>query len=64
LPATFLFDYPSIDAIANYLAGELLPPDDRLPAAEVLDVRAELAEVAILSDEEAETMLLKELNEN
>jgi hypothetical protein len=30
----------------------------------VLDVRAELAEVAILSDEEAETMLLKELNEN
>jgi acyl carrier protein len=65
LPATLLFDYPSVTAITNYLAGELLPADEReVPAAAARDGQAELAEIAGLSDEEAEAMLLEELNED
>jgi polyketide synthase 12/myxalamid-type polyketide synthase MxaB len=66
LPATLLFDYPSVTAITDYLAGELLPADDEIkaPAAAVRDGQEELAEIAGLSDEEAEAMLLEELNDD
>jgi NAD(P)-dependent dehydrogenase (short-subunit alcohol dehydrogenase family) len=66
LPATLLFDYPSVTAITDYLAGELLPADDEIeaPAAAARDGQAELAEIAGLSDEEAEAMLLEELNDD
>jgi hypothetical protein len=64
LPATLLFDYPSITAITDYLAGELLPVEDELTAASARKSQAELAEIRDLTDEEAEAMLLEELNEN
>jgi hypothetical protein len=64
LPATLLFDYPSITAITDYLAGELLPVEDERTAASARKSQAELAEIRDLTDEEAEAMLLEELNEN
>ncbi len=64
LPATLLFDYPSVKAITDYLSGELLPADDEIEVAPARDGQAELAEIAGLSDEEAEAMLLEELNED
>ena len=64
LPATLLFDYPSVKAITDYLSGELLPADDEIEVASARDGQAELAEIAGLSDEEAEAMLLEELNED
>jgi hypothetical protein len=66
LPATLLFDYPSVSAITDYLASGLLPDDDdrKVPAAAARNGQAELAEIAGLSDEEAEAMLLEELNDD
>ncbi len=64
LPATLLFDYPSVGAIADYLARELLPAENEIPSAAARDSQAELAAIAVLSDEEAEAMLLEELNED
>ena len=66
LPATLLFDYPSVTAITNYLRGELLPADDEIEvqAEATRDGQTELAEIAELSDEEAEAMLLEELNDD
>ncbi len=64
LPATLLFDYPSVKAITDYLSGELLPADEEIEVAAARDGQAELAEIAGLSDEEAEAMLLEELNED
>jgi acyl carrier protein len=61
LPATLLFDYPSLDALSNYL----LRTFDLLPAVPnaVVSVPVDLnADVATLSDEEAEALLLAELN--
>jgi hypothetical protein len=64
LPATLLFDYPSVAAIADYLARELLPAENEVPSAAARDSQAELAAIAVLSDEQAEAMLLEELNED
>ena len=64
LPATLLFDYPSITAITDYLAGELLGFEVERTAADSQNSQPGLAEIADLTDEEAEAMLLKELNEN
>jgi acyl carrier protein len=64
LPATLLFDYPSVAAIADYLARELLPAEKEVPSAAARDSHADLVAIAILSDEEAEAMLLEELNED
>jgi acyl transferase domain-containing protein/SAM-dependent methyltransferase len=67
LPASLIFDYPNIEAIANHLA-DLVGVDsaagDVLPAAaraENGDVGARALAVASLSDDEIEAMLLKKL---
>ena len=61
LPATLLFDYPSLDALSSYLLRtfELLPAP---PTAVVLVPSDATADVATLSDDEAEALLLAELN--
>ncbi|KIF73257.1 polyketide synthase, partial [Streptomyces sp. 150FB] len=48
LPATLLFDYPSSRAIADYLAGELVPE----PADEITPGTTELERLAALLDDE------------
>jgi acyl carrier protein len=67
LPSTLLFDYPTLDALTRYLAFEVLrfeAPAAEKPARE--DRRAKqreelAADVEALSEEEAEALLLREL---
>jgi NAD(P)-dependent dehydrogenase (short-subunit alcohol dehydrogenase family)/acyl carrier protein len=66
LPTTMIFDYPTIEAITNYLAIDVLKLETASPEPEVEDeaerIRKQLAqEVDQMSDEEAEAELLKEL---
>jgi myxalamid-type polyketide synthase MxaB len=63
LPATLLFDYPTIDALVSYVLGHIeIPTVD----ADTLDNPVEQAtmneELVGLSDAEAETLLLEELD--
>jgi len=63
LPATLMFDHPTIEAIATYLARELWErPDssqpDQLPAAQA---RVSAAELAELSDADVEALLIQKL---
>jgi hypothetical protein len=51
-----------VTAITDYLAAQLLPADEA-PVAKVQESQTQLEEIAVLSDEEAEAMLLEELNE-
>jgi acyl carrier protein len=67
LPSTLLFDYPTVDALTDFLAQELWPVEK--PAAQVMEpeisspeARAAAGEVENLSDEDAETLLLAELD--
>jgi acyl transferase domain-containing protein/SAM-dependent methyltransferase len=64
LPATLLFDYPSVEQIAGYLQRGLVPEDAEVaPTAPADDSRAAaVAAVADLTDEEAEALLLAELS--
>ena len=61
LPATLLFDYPSLDALASYVLKRL----DLLSsvAAEEDASAVAAADLAELTDEEAEALLLAELSE-
>jgi acyl transferase domain-containing protein len=62
LPATLLFDYPSVEQIAGYLQRALLPEDAVEASATADNSRAAtLAAVADLTDQEAEALLLAEL---
>jgi hypothetical protein len=58
LPATLLFDYPTLDALATHLMN-VLGLETAVAARPI--VTAAVAEVSALSDDEAEALLLKEL---
>ncbi|WBB80649.1 type I polyketide synthase [Micromonospora sp. WMMD882] len=72
LPATVLFDYPTVEALAGFVAGELAPAEPAAPAgppptraatpAAEPDRDAWLAEIAQLSDAEVEALLEQELS--
>ena len=58
LPATLLFDYPSLDALASFLTRVLQLMPDSTPTTK----RASIDPLASLTDEEAEALLLAELD--
>lgn len=68
LPATILFDYPTIVALAEYIASVICPDAvktqevDAAETAKEEELKAVEDEISELSDEEAEAELLKELN--
>ncbi|MFI6230390.1 SDR family NAD(P)-dependent oxidoreductase [Micromonospora echinospora] len=74
LPATVLFDYPTVDALAGFVAGELQPAEPAEPtgppptraAAPVVDTDRDawLAEIEQLSDAEVEALLEQELSQS
>ena len=66
LPATLIFDYPNIDAIATYLQIEVLglgasadAASDRVEPQDVIDK----AELENLADEDVEAMIVKKLQD-
>ncbi len=64
LPATLLFDYPTLDTLADFLAKELWPSETPPTPSVVEEDRAvsnQAAELAELSEDEAEALLLQEL---
>ena len=67
LPATLLFDYPTLESLAGYVFNDVLAfgngqVEEQAEAKEEADQRAAaVAELAQLSDEEAEALLLAEL---
>ncbi len=63
LPATLLFDYPTLEAITNYLAKEVLSIDlSKSPARGEEDEDNLLKEIELLSDAEAEALLIAEMS--
>jgi hypothetical protein len=67
LPATLAFDYPTIEAITGFLLKEMFgapaPTANGSAKAEAGAGAGALAGVAELTDEEAEALLLAELDE-
>jgi acyl carrier protein len=61
LPATLLFDYPSLEALVSYLTGVLKLGVAAAAQAEPAGARESYDTVAALSDAEAEALLLAEL---
>jgi acyl transferase domain-containing protein/phospholipid N-methyltransferase len=62
LPASLMFDYPTIDSIASYLVVQLVPVDieNRVRSQQSAPISAD---VAAMTDAEVETLLLKKLGE-
>jgi acyl transferase domain-containing protein/acyl carrier protein len=67
LPATLTFEHPTIEALTNYLAVEVLaiaaPAAAEMPAETGGQAQALMAEVERISDDEVEDALLKELKD-
>jgi NAD(P)-dependent dehydrogenase (short-subunit alcohol dehydrogenase family) len=73
LPATLVFDYPTVEALTGFLAEQLLPAGSENNGAEPpvqpapVEMQAvkeiQLSELEELSDEEAEAMLLAQLKQ-
>ena len=71
LPATLLFDYPTLETVTNYLGEEILNlayanADDAQAsdASQAAEVDTLLDDLESLSDEEAEALLLAELEDS
>ena len=66
LPATLLFDYPTVTAVATYLGGQLARSDADSVTREVVPAApdATMREIEGLSDAEAEALLIEELSNN
>jgi acyl carrier protein len=62
LSATLLFDYPTVETLAQYLATQVLKLGSRDALAADADRVQQIDEVRNLSDEEAEAALLHELD--
>ena len=65
LSATLLFDYPTIDALARYLAHDILAldiEDSPKPASSGTDSNAAHSDIALMTEAEAESLLLAELD--
>jgi hypothetical protein len=67
LPATLLFDYPSLDALTGFLLKALGLTPDPVAAAPVVPFTAtppaaDISDIASLTDDDAEALLLAELN--
>jgi acyl transferase domain-containing protein/acyl carrier protein len=62
LPATLLFDYPSLDALVGYLQRIFGLQPGPAPVEAVSEARPATDAISALSDEEAESLLLAELD--
>jgi hypothetical protein len=67
LPATLLFNYPSLDALAGYLSRDVLglepqPEAGPEPSVEEDEREASVAMLEQLSDEEVEALLTRKLD--
>jgi SAM-dependent methyltransferase len=61
LPATLIFDYPNVEAIAEYLASQVLTLDGDSSESQPAEIRPVLPSIEDLSDEEVERLLLEKL---
>jgi polyketide synthase 12/myxalamid-type polyketide synthase MxaB len=61
LPATLLFDYPTLQALSGYLLHLLFPEVGAAPVKESAERTQAALELQGISDEQAEALLLDEL---